>query len=181
MTNVLPPHAKKQITVEYWVRVVCAWVVVWSVFLMIGAVLLWPTYVLLSGKTAAYGDFASRTEERTIEYNQLAQQLVTATQQSQYVVQLSQREKLSGVLDDVWRAAGAHPVDVSFVSLTKSDGVLPSFTVGGEAIDRLALAGFRNELLSLPYVSDVTLPFSDLAESQDISFTLVVTLTPPTS
>lgn len=180
MTNVLPPHAKKQIVIEYWTRMVSAWVVVWSLCLLLGAALLWPTYVLLNGKTAAYQNAADQATERTDEFATLGRELVASTQQAEYLVRLKDRQTLSSVMSDVWQVANQKPVSITSLSLAKADGTLVTFRIEGVADDRLALADFRTSLLELPYVADVELPLSDLAENRDIEFGLQITLTSPT-
>lgn len=176
MTNVLPPQAKKQIVVEYWIRMASSWVVVWSVCLLISACLLWPTYVLLTGTTAAYQQSAGQATERSDEYNMLGRQLAAATKQAEQIVLLSKQQKITAITADVWRVVADHAVAVTSISLQKSEGSLVSFRVEGVATDRLALAGFRSSLQELPYVAEVELPLSDLADNQDIKFGLQITV-----
>ena len=69
MTNLIPPAAKKQLVRLYWMRLVSAWALVWSAALMVGALLLWPTHILITGTIAAYTDTADSVQERTEAYD----------------------------------------------------------------------------------------------------------------
>lgn len=176
MTNLLPPHAKRQIVLEYWVRVVCVWVLLWSGCLLVGSLLLWPTYVLLSGNNQAFAESVSAATERTTEYRDLSQVLTNATKQAQTAVQLSTQNKLSAVMTDLWQVIEQGSIDVSDVSLGKTDGVLHAVAISGVARDRLSLAAFRNRLEQVPYVSNIDLPIENLAQNQNIPFSLQVSI-----
>jgi len=175
MTNLLPPHAKKQIIHEYWVRVVCVWVIVWSVSLLVGSIVLWPTYVLLSGNNEAYAAATTQATERSNEYKELSAVLVQSSKQAEQIVAQANRQKMSSVLADVWTATGAG-IDVESVSVSSLEGNIAGVNVTGQARDRQSLAGFRDRLDALPYVSEVNLPIDNLAQNEDIDFSLTVTI-----
>jgi len=175
MTNLLPPAAKKEIIVEYWTRVICAWVILWSVCLFIGVVLLWPTYVLLSGNNEAYADSVSAATERTTEYAELSKELIQSSQRAQQIVTFGARPRLSELAAAVLGVADGQAVTITDISLTRTDGELLPLRITGEAIDRLALAQARTDVLALPFVSAVSLP-PDLAQNENITFSLTITI-----
>jgi len=173
MTNLLPPTAKKQIVYQYWVRVLSAWVMLWSVCLLVSAVVLWPTYVLIVGSSAAYADSVADATERTAQYEAISQELSQATKQAQTVIVNSRQTKLSAVFADITTASGQGAA-VSSVSINRvAEGVGP-VRVQGVAVDRQSLAQFKDRLETLPYVASVDLPIENLAENQDIDFNIVV-------
>lgn len=174
MTNLLPPAAKKQIAFEYWTRVLCAWVALWSVCMLVGVILLWPTYVLLTGNNAVYAESASEATERVGEFESMSKTLTASSKQAETIVGLSKQEPLTLILDDVWEVVEAHRVEISGVQISREKDVLQPFSISGQADDRQALAQFRDALEALPFVSSVNLPIENLAQNQDISFSLVV-------
>ena len=42
MINLIPPSAKKSIKIEYWVRVLSVWLLIWSLVLVASVGILWP-------------------------------------------------------------------------------------------------------------------------------------------
>jgi len=176
MTNLIPGSAKKKIVQEYWMRVVCAWVVLWSLCILVGVVLLWPTYVLLSGNNSAYAEFFSDATERSAEFEASGQQLAAATRQSIDIIQLSEQPTLSSILVDVWSAVGSVAVTIEDIDIIRSEleETLNPINITGEAVNRQALADFRLSLQSLPYVTAVDLPIENLAQNEDIAFTMTV-------
>jgi len=178
MTNLIPRSAKKKIVQEYWMRVVCAWVVLWSLCILVGVVLLWPTYVLLSGNNAAYAEFFSDASERSAEFEASGQQLVEATRQSIDIIRLSEQATLSSVLADIWSTVDASTIVIEDIDITRSEvqETLNPIGITGEASNRQALADFRSSLQALPYVTAVDLPIENLAQNEDIAFTMTVTI-----
>lgn len=173
MTNLLPPVAKKQIVFEYWVRVFSAWVILWSVCLVISAVLLWPTYVLIVGSSAAYADSVVDATERTVEYESISRSLTQATKQAQTAIIADRQTKLSTIFADV--ASNAQQgVTLTGVSLGRTADSVDPVRVQGVATNRQTLAEFKNRLEVISYVQSVDLPIENLAENQDIVFNILV-------
>lgn len=177
MTNLLPPKAKKQILFEYWFRVVCAWILVWSVCLVLGSFVLFPTYVLLSGNNQVYSESATAAIERTSEYDALSQTLNAATKQAQEISVSADTVLLSVYTDEIWSIVSEDTIEISKMSVTREEGDLQPFHIAGQAQDRQSLAQFRDALEALPYVSQVDLPIENLAKNEDIKFSLVVNVT----
>ena len=173
MTNLLPPAAKKQIVFEYWIRVFSVWVILWSVCLLISAIVLWPTYVLIVGSSEAYADSVLDASERTAQYESISQTLSQATKQAQTIVIQDRQTKLSAIFSDVENAAGPE-VDLSGVTVNRNKSDIDPVRVQGIASNRQSLAAFKNRLETIPYVVSVDLPIENLAENQDIVFTISV-------
>ncbi len=174
MTNLIPPAAKKKVVFEYWTRVVCAWGVLWSVCILVGAFLLWPTYVLLTGNNSAYASFFSAASERSDEYEELSKQLVVTSLQAKQIVELSNQMKLSDVLSDIWSVTDQDVIEVDKLTIDRDEAGLAPIVISGNASDRKSLAAFRDELQKLEYVTNVELPIKNLAKNEDINFSLQV-------
>jgi len=173
MTNLIPPAAKKQIVLEYWVRVISVWVIVWAVSLLVSAFVLLPTYVLIVGSSAAYADSVADASERTAAYESISTTLTQASKQAQVVVVNARQPQLSAVFADISNTA-TQGIELVGVSIDRTDTGLGSIAVRGEATDRQALAMFRDRLEALSYVESVDLPIENLAENRDIEFSLSI-------
>jgi len=174
MTNLLPPSAKKQIVIEYWTRVICAWVILWSVCLLVGSVLLWPTYVLLTGNNEAFSESVSAATERTQEFEKLSADLSVTSRRGEEIVTLSQQPLLSEIITSVRSAADPTTISLDRIGVVREEAGIESFQVSGIASDRQALADFRDQLERLSFVREVELPIANLAQNQDIPFSLSV-------
>ena len=175
MTNLIPPESKKQLVRLYWIRLVSAWAILWSVALGVGVVLMYPTFLLITGTSAAYKSTVAGATERTEAYEEMVSELDKSSEEAQRIVRSAESKKLSGLLSDVWSVNG-QGIDISGVQLNRDiKGVTP-ITLTGEAKNRQSLATFRDRIEALPYVEAVELPIGNLAQNQDIQFIVTVTI-----
>jgi len=175
MTNLIPPEAKTELVRLYWIRMVSVWALLWSVLLLVGALLLYPTYLLLTGTSAAYIETVASVSERTEAYDLMVTDLNRSSQEAKTIVQAAGEVSLSGLLQDMWSVNGGG-IDIAGVQMARDvDGITP-IGITGEAINRQSLALFRDRLEALPYVTKVNLPIENLAENQDITFSILVTI-----
>lgn len=175
MTNLIPPHAKKQLVYAYWIRVVSAWALLWAVSLLVGLLLLWPTYLLISGTNQAYYATALTAGERTTIYDDMTSELAKANDQAKLVIINAQASRISTLLDDIWSQVGPG-IAVSGIGINRTNVGVEPITISGEATNRQTLSTFRDQLAALPYVDGVDLPIENLAQNQDINFILTVTI-----
>ena len=175
MTNLIPPTAKKELVRLYWIRVVSAWALLWSVCLLIGGALLLPTYVLIAGTSGAYSSTVASATERTEVYDGMVAELELSTQKARRILQKSAEPQLSHFIEDVWKVNG-QGVAVNSIKLTRVPEGIGPIIVTGQANDRQTLAAFRDRIEALPYVGDVNLPIGDLAQNQDIIFSITITI-----
>jgi len=54
MINLIPPAARRAVTIEYWTRVVIIWLCLFLLAVIIIAVLQLPSYVLIKSQLRAY-------------------------------------------------------------------------------------------------------------------------------
>jgi hypothetical protein len=175
MTNLIPPEAKTELVRLYWIRMVSVWALLWSVLLLVGALLLYPTYLLLTGTSAAYIETVASVSERTEVYDLMVADLNRSSQEAKTIVQAASKVSLSDLLQNMWSVNGGG-IDIVSVRLARGvDGITP-IGITGEAINRQSLALFRDRLEALPYVTEVNLPIENLAENQDITFSIFVTI-----
>jgi hypothetical protein len=175
MTNLIPPESKKQLVRLYFVRLISVWSLLWSASLLLAALLLYPSYLLITGISAAYVETAASVTERTEVYDSTVEDLNRSGQEAKAIVRANQESPLSDLLQDIWLVNG-QGVEIASVKFGRSaDGMAP-IGLTGEAVNRQALALFRDRLDALPYVTEVNLPIGNLAENQDINFTISVSV-----
>ena len=71
MINLIPPHARKQVKIEYWVRAVSVWILLAAAGLIIFAVLLVPSYVLINAQRNAYEASYAEAAANDASYKEL--------------------------------------------------------------------------------------------------------------
>jgi len=175
MTNLIPPESKKQLVRLYIVRLMSAWMFLWSVSLFVGASLLYPTYLLITGTSAAYIETAAAVTERTEVYDVIVADLNQSSLEAKLIIRSNQKSSLSNLLEDIWSVNGLG-VEIASISLLRSETGIEPIRLTGEASNRQALALFRDRIEALAYVSEVNLPIGNLAENQDIDFTITVSV-----
>jgi hypothetical protein len=157
------------------IRVVSAWAILWAAALFIGALLMYPTYLLISGISAAYEQTAASVNERTEAYDKMVVELDKSNQEAKVIVRAAEQVKLSSLLLDIWSVNG-QGIEIAGVQLSRDVQGLAPIRLTGKAADRQALASFRDRIESLSYVAQVNLPIENLATNQDIDFTITVTV-----
>ena len=175
MINLIPQSAKKQVIVEYWLRVVTVWLLLFSIVAAIGTAIMFPVYVLIKTQTDVYRESANAAVQKIAVYENVSTDLVRSSQQAKIVLEnkstqsLSQYIKILGTLE-------TDALELSGITIAKGDKGVDSVQIAGTANDRKALADFRDRLLSLPEVEKVDFPISNLAKDKDILFDMVITL-----
>ena len=107
------------------------------------------------------------------QYESISQTLSQATKQAQTIIIKDRQTKLSVIFTEVANAAGSE-VDLSGVTVNRNKTAIDPVQVRGVASNRQSLAAFKNRLETIPYVVSVDLPIENLAENQDIVFTISV-------
>lgn len=173
MINLIPETAKRKLFLEYWIRAVSVWGVVWSVALLVSAALLLPTYVLISTQIGVFAASAEEASQKVAAYDDVAAELGRASVQSRQAIDSLRQPQLSAAILKVLETEG-QSVTVNSVVIARDGARFEPISISGQADDRQSLASFRDALLELPWVVAVDLPISNLAQDRDISFTLSV-------
>jgi hypothetical protein len=174
MINLIPPAAKKNIILEYWIRVVSVWLIVWGGTLVLSMLLFLPTYVLLDLKVAAYADSAAMASKKIANYQTIASELLVSSKEAQHVVSTLTIPQATTYITQLRTFETA---EVSFNALRFSREKATStqsLSVSGVATNRQELAGLRERLLADFRISGVELPLSSLAKDRDIQFSMTV-------
>lgn len=175
MINLIPQSAKKQIVLEYWLRVITVWLLLFSITAAIGTALMFPVYILIKSQTDVYRESANAAVQKIAVFENVSEDLIRSSQQAKMVLDrkneqpLSKYIKLFGTLENA-------SLELSGISVTRGATGVDNVQIAGTAVDRKALADFRDQLLALEEVEKVDFPIANLAKDKDISFNMVVTL-----
>ncbi len=173
MINLIPPSAERNVTREYWLRVISVWVLLIASACVIVAILNIPVYVLVRSQLEAYvNEYAQAAVESqeladskaTVDAtNQIAQRLAASNDSTSFSTVLTELEKMSG-----------NEIVITESVLSRKDGALGLVTITGVARSRAALTSFHSAIIAHELFKQADLPLSNLAQDKDIIFTITV-------
>jgi hypothetical protein len=175
MINLIPPAAKKRLKFEYWTRVMSVWLLIWAVALVVGASLLFPTYVLIGSQINVFAESAALASEKVSSYENVSKTLVQSSQQASFILNESDLPEISKYIDLLKSLEGSD-ITIDRIDVNRDGTVLQPIRVTGEADSRQALASFRDRLVAEAVVSEVDLPISNLAQDREILFSISIIL-----
>ena len=175
MINLIPKQAKKRLVVEYWARVFSTWGILWSVALLVGASVIFPTFILITSQVEVYETSAAEALAKVANFENVSVSLVEANQQARLILDEQKLPVFSDYIALVKSLQG-DDIQISSIGLSRKNDSLEPISLSGVATDRQALASFRDRLLADEQVSSVDLPISNLAQDKNISFSITVTL-----
>jgi len=183
MLNLLPTYEKKRIKREYILRVVIIGLIFLCVLGFIASVTLLPSYVIVWQRiqtiTTELDSITSTiNSEDSIAFNKKLKQ----TNKNIEVLAPNQKHiPLYVLINDVLRQK-SNSIQISGITYTHKDVTSKNkkddteneivLTVSGSANNRESLIDFQNVLRNISYFNEVTLPVSNLASRNDITFSL---------
>lgn len=175
MINLIPQKAKKDIIVEYWVRVVTAWFILWAIALFVSAGILFPAYYLIGSQVSVYETSAVQASKKLASYDNVSESLVQASKEAKVIIDESNLPIFSDYISLIEGLQG-DGIQVSKIQLNRDQNSIGPILLSGIASDRQTLASFRDRLLESEQIVSVDLPISNLANDSDIQFNITVTL-----
>lgn len=175
MINLIPFKAKRNLLTEYWARVASVWMLLGAVALLFSAAMILPVYVLINAQVSSYASGAHEAVQKVAEYKAVSKELEQASTQSRIIVDQEQEPVFSDFITVFDNMRGSE-IEITSISLVRSDGDLGPVNLKGTAETRQSLASFRDRLLSDKQIVEVELPISNLAKDSDIVFSLNVVL-----
>jgi len=157
------------------VRVLSTWLLLWAFAIACGTAILFPSYILVSSQVDAYEESADLALQKVADYESASVALVQASQQAREIVRQADVVSVSSYVDLFTSLQGAD-ILIEQLSLSQDDDTLLPVRMSGTAVDRQALASFRDRLLAHPLITEVDLPISNLASDKDILFSIIVTM-----
>jgi Tfp pilus assembly protein PilN len=173
MFTLLPEQHKKRLFKEYRIRLAITFLIIVSVFFIIGIALLFPSYISLQTEKSTY-----KTES-----DALSKQIELKDKEGLTTTMDMIQSELSLVKPDetqIFRAINAilnqTTSDISILSLgyTRGDKSPSSINIQGVAKDRASLLTFSNNLKKELLFTSVDLPVSNLAKQTDVKFNLTL-------
>ena len=156
-------------------RVVSVWFYTWAAALLGGVLIMVPAYVLINSQVSVYETSAKSASEKVANFEDVSKDLAASSAQAGKLL-TGFRQSLVSERISTLRSLEKPGVTISEFSISRVDETYQPLQVTGTAIDRQALAAFRDRLLAQTDVASVDLPISNLAKDRDIQFSLTVVL-----
>ena len=179
MINLIPPSAKKSITVEYWKRILAVWLFLFSFAFIIVSVFLLPTHIVLRTQISDLEASMSADVDRVSNYDTSATELIATSNLAKLLLENNATSSPSVLISALKLYAGAN-VALNNFQFTKLEST-PSITLAGMANTRQSLAAFRDAVTADTRFSTVNLPISNLIKDKDLLFSMEITLATSTS
>lgn len=175
MINLIPNIAKKKLVVEYWTRVVSVWLLLWSVALVVSALILFPVQVLIEGQISVQEASATEAYQKVAGYENVSSDLANTSLQASWIIKESRLHSFSSLIS-LFGSLQGEGVYINEIQLGREQGGMSPVVLLGQSDSRHQLASFRERLLSDLLIESVDLPISNLAQDKDITFTITVVL-----
>lgn len=173
MANLIPPDAKRELKIQYWIRVATVWCVLVGVAFLVAAAVNAPAFVLVQSQLGAFSgeynlakeqaDAFTKAQEKINEANSLVA-LLTSQGTTTSLMQVS----------DILDTISGNEVEITAIRFEKTAEAITAIAVSGVADTRLALATFSDDLESHPLFAEAEVPISNLAKDRDISFNISI-------
>ncbi|GEM_PF-3725039 len=176
MTNVLPIKDRKELQINYWLRVGATFSFIAAISLMIGLVSLFPAY-LLAQEDLKEAMIQQEIQEKTREAAKQDSAIQTARLVTTQIEDLLKNDRVNPteaietVIED-WKGHADTIIISGFAYSTSKER--PELRVSGDALDRTSLNSFVQTLRKNEDFYNVSFPVSDLAGTDIINFSLVV-------
>jgi hypothetical protein len=172
MINLIPPAAKRGITIEYWKRVIAVWLCLFSTALVILAVFLLPTFIVLQSQIGYLQEAVTAGVDRVSRYDVTATELTTANKQAALLLENQATNTPSALIQIINTYAG-NAVTLNNFQFSKLDST-PVLVLSGVAATRQDLARFRDVLDQDTRFVAVDLPISNLIRDKDLLFSMEI-------
>ena len=175
MINLIPPHAKKEVAHEYWIRVISVWGFLLSTVMAVVLALLFPSYVSPTLQLKAVeaemvqGDTTQDGFESVNDVVRAANVVVEQLDMPRVQVEMSE------IIAEILRVAGPG-IDFKTFAITREIKEIDSISIQGKALTRATLADFRDQLERSALFGSASIPISDLAKEADLPFSIAITL-----
>jgi hypothetical protein len=174
MINLIPPEGRKIVAREYWTRVATAWLFLISIVFIVGTALMVPSYVLISSQLAAVETESRENLEDELQYKEAETAIKNANTLSNKLNTTNKYVRLTDVVSAVDSETQSGIVLRNFKISESAERTVVE--VQGVAATRNDLSSFKSRLETVPLFKSATLPISDLARDEELSFLLTLEL-----
>lgn len=173
MVNLISSTTRRKLTTLYYARLVTATSVALGSVVLIGTVLLLPSYFFINAEVDQASRYVASAEgianqrakgaapETLAAFNEATRFLNTTAREPSFahIMILAVEDKLLGI-------------SVSNVAVTYDDGGVATVRLTGTATTRAVLIAFSNQLKKVAEFKNVTIPVSDLVSDTDGPFSI---------
>ncbi len=179
-TNLLPIERQKALGREYIIRVFVVAIIFVTTLIAVAAVLLLPTYTLLTDNARMKKQHLANIESTFASTNEavISARLAALSDNVSLLTSLAQLPSASGIIRSVLGVPRPGIVLLSFAYSPKSEGSVGTVQVSGTAKTRDALRSYQLALSGASFVKSADLPVSAYAKDSDIGFSITITLAP---
>ncbi len=173
MINLLPPNARKQVQVEYWIRVSSVWVILLGCACIIIGLLMVPSLILVQAQLAVYdGEYQAASTQNSV-YEKLEQDVQVANGIATQLGTSDGDRLFSNIISEV-EGIAARTVVLNSIAFSRTDIGVQSVQITGESASRLLLVEFRDALENSPLFDSAALPLANLAKDKDVPFSITI-------
>lgn len=181
LTNLLPSERKRTLRRSYFLRLGVIGIVLVNILVLAAALLLLPTFVLLTQSAAAKANRLATIESAlsSADEQTLSVRLAALTKDAATLTALADVPSVSAVIRTVL-AVPRPGIALSGLIYTPATDKNSSrmLVVSGTAATRDALRNYQIALQNAPVVISALLPVSAYAKESGITFTITITLKP---
>jgi hypothetical protein len=176
MINLIPPSAQKQVTGEYWVRVVSVWLFLLGTAFLTISFLNAPVYVLVQSQLKTFLQEFKLASNQSETFKSSEAAITKANSIATLLSKSGQATLFSEVIGELEEQAKAEGgVTISNFNLSRKDGIMAPISISGIADSRSVLSQFRDALEKNPRFESAVLPLASLAKDKDIPFSITIT------
>ena len=173
MANLLPPFARKKLVREYWVRVATLVLFMLSVVMVAQIIMLLPTYVTMSQQVTAIEETFADAEAEQVRTDEAMAELQVANRLVRYLHEGGGVSTFTHYYNELQTVSG-QGVFLTEFSIQTTDGVTDAISVRAVATTRQVLIDFLDDLQRHPEFGRVDVPIENLAQSENIEFSVRV-------
>lgn len=180
LTNLLPPERRRMLTRNYFLRLSVVIVAMVTMLVLISALLLLPTYVLLTDSIRAKEARLMTIESSLSSADEiiLSARLAILNDNVSMLSTLAKVPSTSATIRSVLALARPGLSLTRFEYAPRAEKIPGTLTIAGIAATRDALRRYQLALESSALVRSASLPVSAYAKESAIPFSIAVTLAP---
>jgi hypothetical protein len=174
MINLLPPHAKRKLRTEYWIRVVTVLCIVVSVLLAMLALMGAPIYIGIKSDIDRMKTQVQLAAEQEANIETAVKEVQRSNAYASYLLSKPVAKPLRNYVEVVYQQL-ASTVSIVGVSLSRDEtGAVSEIQVTAEAANRQAVLDFLDAVSDHPNFGAVDVPLSSLAQANEIEFSVTI-------
>ena len=173
MANLIPPDAKRAIITNYWLRVVVVWMMLSVGALAVVLLLQVPAMVLVQSQLAAFSSVYEQASDSSDEFSEAQAVVEDANVLASLLARQATSTSYSEYIRTLDQIAG-RAVTISSFQIARSPEDQVSIQIVGQADTRVDLSNFNKSIQARPEFDETNLPLSNLAQDENIAFTITI-------